>query len=67
MCLSPDEMTSTRIENAIHYWEEDMQNDPEWYERNPSEAQVVRARIENFRALLKERADDGTYATAGRY
>lgn len=61
MCMSPDEMTSARIEQALidmRVWLED----PACRDRNYWDR-----RVENFEKLLKDRAEDGTYATAGVY
>ena len=57
MCMSPDEMTSARIEEVIAQmegWVAAGDTDPYWPWR-----------IEQFQLILKERAENGTYATAG--
>lgn len=57
MCMSPHEMTSARIEQIIENYKRYLEEDPgdRYWE----------GKIENFTAILKERAEDGTYDTAG--
>jgi len=57
MCMSPDEMSSARIEEVIAEMEG-------WIE-NGDDRKFWSWRIEEFQKLLKERAENGTYATAG--
>ncbi len=59
--MSPHEMKSARIEQLIENMERDIL-DPtidRWYRS------YYEGRVESFRAILKERANNGTYATAG--
>lgn len=60
MCMSPHEMTSARIEEIIAYHERQYAADP-----NGTYAGWHQRKADNFREVLKERADNGTYATAG--
>lgn len=59
MCLSPHEMSSERLEELIQ--------DSERFLNNPRvlvddwRRQVHEGRTENYRELLKERANNGTY------
>lgn len=59
MCLSPHEMSSKRLEELIQ--------DSERFLNNPEvlvddwRRQVHEGRIKNYRELLKERAEAGTY------
>lgn len=59
MCLSPHEMTSARLEELIQESEKLLGNSnvltSDWRRR------VHEGRIENYKKLLKERADNGTY------
>ena len=57
MCMSPHEMTSKRIEELVSYYKEYLEAHPD--------ARYAQRQIENFTAILKERAEDGTYDTAG--
>lgn len=57
MCMSPHEMTSATIEERIERMEEWVAQGAIGWQR----------RIDQFRELLKERANDGTYHTAGEY
>lgn len=52
MCLSPDQMTSTQLENMAQYY----RNAAEDFDSN-----YYRTQAEKLEALLKERADNGTY------
>lgn len=58
MCLSPHEMTSARLEELIQA-SENFLADP--YFNSSWLRQIHEGRIENYRQLLKERADAGTY------
>lgn len=62
MCMSPDEMTSARVEEVIQEYREFIDNNmyPEYHDR-------WRATVEHLEHMLKERAENGTYDTAGRY
>lgn len=60
MCMSPHEMTSARIEEIIASSKEILEDEKDpWYQ------EYYQDRLEHLEALLKERAEDGTYATAG--
>lgn len=60
MCMSPHEMKSARIEEIVQQTKERLKLETDrWY------IQYYTGRIGEFEKLLKERADDGTYATAG--
>lgn len=61
MCMSPHEMTSARIEKII----EDSRRMIEEGLLDSYISSIYEERIEEFEKLLKERAEDGTYATAG--
>lgn len=56
MCMSPGEMSSKEIEDAIDDFRRRISKDPSHYLRSYWEGT-----IENLEAVLKERADDGTY------
>jgi hypothetical protein len=59
MCMSPHEMTSARIETMIQdcrRWAED---------GSPVVRSVYSNRADQLEKILKERAKDGTYDTAG--
>lgn len=63
MCMSPHEMTSARIEEAslvIQEWIESYRA-----HGNESLASLWTGRLEGYEKVLKERADSGTYDTAG--
>lgn len=68
MCMSPHEMTSARIEQILASYRERLaKGENEWGE--PLDRWTIQTwtgKVENFEKLLKERADNGTYATAGR-
>lgn len=57
MCLSPHEMSSAEIEEALASLREWV-NSPDISDRYK---QIWSGRIEYFEALLKERAENGTY------
>ena len=62
MCISPHEMTSTRIEKEIEMMERWLNEDRDKFSQN-----FYRRRIEMLQGLLKERAENGTYHNdAGR-
>ena len=56
MCISPHKMTSARIEEEIVSLERWL-TEP----RHAKSHNFYRARIEKLQALLKERAENGTY------
>lgn len=58
MCMSPHEMTSARIEEIVSYYKE-------YGEMHPKNARYAQRQVDVFTAILKERAEDGTYDTAG--
>lgn len=60
MCMSPDEMTSVQIEESIAYFKEMLQGEQDKWYRDTYEW-----RLNEFELLLKERAENGTYDTAG--
>lgn len=60
MCMSPHEMTSREIEEAIAGYDRWL-NGP----LTDGTRRYWEGRRERFVALLKERAEDGTYDTAG--
>jgi hypothetical protein len=60
MCTSPHEITSARIEELIVGIEQDIAQYP-----NHAFRQIWEGRHERYTQLLKERAEDGTYDTAG--
>jgi hypothetical protein len=57
MCMSPHEMSSARIEEIVQWYKEDLEADPG--------DRYAQGQIDNFTAILKERAENGTYDTAG--
>ncbi len=62
MCTSPHEMTSARIEQHIQSLKKDLADREgldSFYRR------YYEGRLESFIEILKERAEDGTYDTAG--
>lgn len=62
MCISPDQVTSEELERnmlRMFEWAEDETQDI-------GSRKFWKARAERYQRLLKERAEDGTYATAGR-
>lgn len=62
MCMSPHEMTSAKIEQEIEKIESWL-NDPNCPHRGYWEG-----RLQGFKDILKERAEDGTYHdNTGRY
>lgn len=63
MCMSPHEMTSARIEQNMV----GIQRYIDEYRAagNESGARYWTGRLEGFEKILKERADNGTYDTAG--
>lgn len=60
MCMSPHQMTSARIEEIIQSYKENLEDPKLAYYHN-----IYRGSIEHYEAILKERAEDGTYDTAG--
>jgi hypothetical protein len=58
--MSPHEMTSARIKEIIQRYKENLE-DPSlsWYH------QSYRWQIDEYEAVLKERAENGTYDSAG--
>ncbi len=61
MCMSPHEMTSARIEESIEYYRSYAEKES----TSPSNARWARGQAGNFEKMLKERAENGTYDTAG--
>lgn len=63
MCMSPEEMSSARIERNIEGLARFIEED----ERAGLNvrANMYRGRVKSFEAILKERVDNGTYDTAG--
>lgn len=57
MCMSPHEMTSAMIEDRIEQMKE-------WIAAGST---IWSWRLHQFEQVLKERADNGTYHTAGEY
>lgn len=60
MCMSPHEMTSAHIEELIQGIDKDIAQYPNHVYRR-----IWEGRRERYVALLKERAEDGTYDSAG--
>lgn len=65
MCMSPHEMPSAMIETVIAEFNVLVAQDEE--RGFTARANMYRGRVEGFEAILKERADDGTYDTAGAW
>jgi hypothetical protein len=63
--MSPHEMTSARIEELITGLEQDIANPNYAGDRWASTRRQWEGRREQYVKLLKERADAGTYNTAG--
>jgi hypothetical protein len=61
MCMSPHQMTSARIEESINYYRSYAEKES----TSASNARWAQGLIENLERVLKERAEDGTYDTAG--
>jgi hypothetical protein len=57
MCMSPDEMTSERLEHDLQYMKEAI--------ARGEDVNYWEFRAEEIEKLLKERAEEGTYETAG--
>ena len=65
MCMSPHELSSARIEQLIQSLEEDLV-DPQFAgERWNNYRRTWEGRRDAYVQLLKDRAEDGTYDTAG--
>jgi len=60
VCMSPHEMKSSRIENDIASIKRQMAE-------GKLRSGYWDARVENLEKILKERANNGTYETAGKY
>lgn len=66
MCMSPHEMTSTRIEEFVAQFKALLDNPHYAGDYWKSSRQVWEGALANYEQLLKERAEDGTYDTAGQ-
>jgi hypothetical protein len=66
VCMSPHEMTSARIEEDLVWLKQEIEN---WRGKRGTArtVQIYEGRVKAMEELLKERAEDGTYATAGQY
>lgn len=65
MCMSPHEMPSEMIEEIIEEFTVLIAKDEE--RGLTARANMYRGRVEGFEAILKERAEEGTYHTAGAW
>lgn len=66
MCMSPHERTSTRIEELIQGLEQDIASPQFAGDRWASTRRQWEGRRDHYAKLLKDRADAGTYDTAGQ-
>lgn len=65
MCMSPHQMTSATIELRIQEMRKLLEDGPAGRDLTEWERNVYSQRLEWFEEVLKERANDGTYHTAG--
>lgn len=67
MCMSPHEMTSARIEQIMASYQQRLEESANGTgeKLDPWTVRVWTGKVENFEKVLKERANDGTYHTAG--
>lgn len=67
MCMSPHEMTSARIETIVASYRQRLEESANGTgeKLDPWTVRTWTGKVENFEKILKERANNGTYHTAG--